>query len=307
MKRATALLLAALLMTGSSPRLVAQRVRRLPWEKIAIYNYVEDPVLKLMQALPELARLQASEDSEIPGLVLANVGERVDAFSRVIGNLTAREEVEQAQLFHDGDVREKQKSIFDYLILTRLAEGKQAFEEYRTDLKGKVAEQAGLEQHYTITWGFAATCLYFATLNQEGSTFRYLGTDMIDDTPVHVVAFAQRRGLARVTETIREGDLAETVFVQGIAWIGRDSYEIRRIRTDLEKPITNLGVMQQTTDVRFKEFRLEGIPTAQWLPADVTVTSTKYEDRFRNRHHYTNYRMFRVEAVIKPELEPKQD
>jgi hypothetical protein len=47
---------------------------------------------------------------------------------------------------------------------------------------------------------------------------------------------------------------------------------------------------QLTTDVKFGQVQLQDIPTPLWLPNDVDVFIEIGNEKYRNLHHYTNYR-----------------
>jgi hypothetical protein len=265
------------------------------------HHYVDDPIPTLMKAVPELAKLQPSDGQDALPAILLNVGRKVRAFSQAFTDVTAREEVTQEQLFSDGSVRAKQRSSFSYLVLNGAQGSAWPFEEYRTDLQGHADSRVAMRRGYAITSGFTTICLHFGTDNQQGSKFRYLGQDSVDGIEAYVVAFAQQPGPPGIRERIWEGSLMEAVSVQGIAWIGKDNFQILRIRTDLLQPLVKLGVTTQSTEVRFSEFRLEGIPSPLWLPETVTVyLATINHDHLLNLHRYSDYRKFRVDVAIKP-------
>ena len=265
-----------------------------------VHHFVEDPVSELIADIPDLAQLRPADDQDSLPMILSNVGRRVEAFARSATAVSAHEEVTQQILKADGKVFRKRESAFNYIILSHREAGDEYFEEYRTDLKGQRTYQAGLEDGYMITSTFAATCLSFDIDNQGDSTFRYLGMDTVDSADAYVVAFAQDPTLARMATTIAEGNVVRKAYVQGIAWIGKENFQILRLRTDPLAPIPEIGLMNQTTDVRFGEVHPEGTNTPLWLPQLVTVSVIRRGERVRNLHRYSDYRMFRVAIQIKP-------
>jgi hypothetical protein len=57
--------------------------------------------------------------------------------------------------------------------------------------------------------------------------------------------------------------------------------------------------------VNFSEVRLQDVATPLWLPQDVVVylklgpvPNRPFEVGFKNEHHYTNYRRYRVTTKI---------
>jgi hypothetical protein len=296
--RGLAIIGAGLLAAGAASG-QAKRAASIGVEASRPHHLVADPVPELVADLPELAKLRPADDpSALPG-ILAKVGERVAAFTHDAASVTAREEVSQQILDGKGDVRKRQDSVFNYIILSEKGIGEEHFEEYRTGWQGNRSAQEGLEQGYMITKQFATTSLHFDAANQRDSTFRYLGDDVVDGADAFVIAFAQNVG-ARMTSKVTRDDVAQDILMQGLAWISKESFQLLRMRNSLPGPIPSVGLTEQTTDVRFAEVRPEGIESTLWLPQQVTVTATHDGQRLRNLHRYSEWRLFRVSIQIKP-------
>jgi len=88
------------------------------------------------------------------------------------------------------------------------------------------------------------------------------------------------------------------VFVQGIAWVDQDSFQIIRLRTDLLGPPADVGLTRQTTEVTFDEVRLPDVEEALWLPKSVDVYAVFNGQAFRNEHRYSNYERYRVSVKM---------
>jgi hypothetical protein len=58
--------------------------------------------------------------------------------------------------------------------------------------------------------------------------------------------------------------------------------------------------MRMTTEVHYANNHFEGGPLVCWLPQEVQVTANVGRRVLTNRHTYSDYRLFRVESVIKP-------
>lgn len=120
----------------------------------------------------------------------------------------------------------------------------------------------------------------------------------MDGQDTHVVAFAQRPG--RSTVTTQANGIWGTVIllVQGIAWVDRSSFQILRMRTDLLAPRNDIGLEQQTTQLRLEEVQLPDRPKPLWLPSEVQVTVKFRGQYLRNEYRYPEYKLFRVSAKI---------
>lgn len=257
------------------------------------------PLEELVEYIPELKVLRPARDQTKLPMVLERTGARVDEFFRDIINLAAHEEVTQEKLSRKKRVQTSQHLQYNYLIIIHGDEKPPRFEEYRADAEGKPVTQKGATRVYSVTSGFGLKCIYFSTAHQPESTFLYLGDEQIGQRNTYVVAFAQRPGHTTMAESVSGSWGADSVFVQGIAWIDQNSFQIVRLRTDLLGPPVDIGLTRQTTEVTFGEVRLPDIEVPLWLPSLVNVYAVFDGQAFRNEHHYTNYERYRVSVKIK--------
>jgi len=88
------------------------------------------------------------------------------------------------------------------------------------------------------------------------------------------------------------------MLTQGILWVDKNGFQIIRMRSDLLAPDNKIRLDQLTTEVTFGEVQLQDAPSPLWLPSEVTVSIEINKQKFRNVHHYTNYRRYRVSVKI---------
>ncbi len=93
------------------------------------------------------------------------------------------------------------------------------------------------------------------------------------------------------------GETSIPILLQGVAWIRTSDYQILKMRTDLLAPLPPLA--RVTTLVLYARNQFQGGPTAFWLPQEVNVTVKLGDYIFANRHRYSDYRLFRVKAILK--------
>jgi hypothetical protein len=186
------------------------------------------------------------------------------------------------------------------LAIPRSLGGFQGFEEYPTDLKGNRFDAAGLRDFFLITSNYILTCLYLSPTDQGSSRFRLFGVQSIRERECHVVGFAQEPEKVRRVGTFRFQDRRVVVLVQGVAWIDSETFQVLRIKTWLLAPRTDIGLSSQTSTVEFYPVQPSGFERMLWLPRDVTVVNCYRDHWFRNTHHYSNFKLFRVDSRIKP-------
>jgi hypothetical protein len=261
------------------------------------HPYIDLPMAQLVERIPELKNLQPSPDQQELPVILQTMGQRVDGFVRDIGDLIAHEDIKLEKLNPSGNIK-KERIQDNYLILHRGYEWG-ASSEYRMDDKGNRLGPIGSEKGYLVTSGHALSCIGFSTHAQSGSRFRYLGEETIDSRQTYVLGFAQQPDEATFVTTMRgTGGTDVDMLTQGVLWVDKNSFQIIRMRTDLLASSNELHIDRLTTEVTFGEVRLPDVPNPLWLPGDVDVYVEINRQKFRNIHHYTNYRRYRVSVKI---------
>ena len=251
---------------------------------------------ELIKALPELRGLKPPQAQDDLALILRKVGENVGAFFRDFPNTTSTEQIRQQRLDADGHVTDTVTEKFYYLALAQRESGNLSLQEYRTNAKGKRIEPSDMEQGSAITRGFASMSIHFHPSYQSGSTFRFLGRQVIHGRQTYVLAFAQSPTAARALTRVDLPEKSALVLSQGVAWVDADSYQIIRMRVDLLAPRRDIGLERQTTEILFDRVRFKRTPLVLWLPRQVTVNQRRKGQAFRNRHRYSRFRLFTVEA-----------
>jgi VWFA-related protein len=262
------------------------------------HSYVDLPLEQLVERMPELKSVQPVADQQKLPMILQKMGERMDDFVHNIGDLIAREDLTQQRLNADGKIKTKQHVQDNYLILHHGYEWG-AGAEYRMDEKGHRLGPIGLSQGYLVTTGSALTCIEFSTAAQPQSRFRYLGDEMLGSRDTYVLAFSQRPGEVTFTTVMAGTGGQETdMLTQGILWVDKSNFQILRLRSDLLAPNNEIRLDQLTTDVTLGEVRLQDVPSPLWLPSDASVYIEIGGQKYRNMHHYQDYRRYRVSVKI---------
>ena len=264
------------------------------------HAYIDLAMAQLVERVPELKSVEPAADQQELAMILQKMGERMDDFVHNIGDLIAREDVTQERLNADGKVKAKQHVQDNYLILHHGYEwGARA--EYRMDDKGNRLGPIGLAQGYLATSGHALSCIQFSTAaqSQSQSRFRYLGHEMLGSRETYVLAFAQRPGEVNFATVMAvTGAKDVDMPTQGILWVDKNNFQILRVRSDLLAPNAEIQLAQLTTDVMFGEVRLQDVPNPLWLPTDADVSIEIGGHKYRNMHHYQDYRRYRVAVKI---------
>lgn len=173
------------------------------------------------------------------------------------------------------------------------------FTEYRANLSGEKGQPEGLSDGFMLTSGFASASLLFHPNYQAEATFKYLGRQKIDGHDTFVVAFAQRPEKARLYGLFKMGETSMPTFSQGLAWVDSASYEIIRLRTDLLKPLPEVRLDKETTEINFGENHFKSLTEGFWLPREVKVSVDWNGKNLQNKHEYSDFKLFNVGATEK--------
>lgn len=278
-------LILALVMLAPHVRLYAQKSYK---------SFLEMTPAELAKRVPELKHLVPEPSQSLLPSILEGVGKAVADFYNNLPNTTCTERFisavdtpgETRALYYD--------TTFNYVALVKPGEDKTRLEEFRTGPKG---EKIQLDSQATIiTIGFVSMTAHFHPAYQADSRFLYLGRSAMEGRSTYAVAFAQRPEVARKTTRAVFKDRTATAFVQGLAWIDPESFKILRLRTDIQHPDDTVGLYRETTEIEYFEATFKHEGKVLWLPRQVNVSGQLNNFTFRNRHHYSDYRLFVVET-----------
>jgi hypothetical protein len=248
---------------------------------------------------PDLTGLEPATDQGQLDSILSAVGKSVAEFFRNFPNTTSLEEIHEEKLRRKQKVDARLDQKFRYLCFTPADPWGPSFDEYRVDSWGDQTLPQGLQDGFMLTTGFASASLLFHPTYQSQAAFRYLGRQKVNGRDTYVIAFAQQPGKARLNGIFKNGQISMTTLSQGLAWIDSQSYQITRLRTDLLKPLPEVNLERETTEIAFGEVHFKGLAEGFWLPQQVTVTVDWNGKHLRNEHRYSEFKLFNVEATQK--------
>jgi hypothetical protein len=290
-------------------------------ELFKIANFASCPLRDLRKAVPELGSLKPSTGQTGLPALLNHVGEKILEIVRKTPNLISAETVATKY----GPSQKRQR--FSYLVLPHADTGGEvAFEEFRVDLAtGKKFQTEGPPPSGAsfidlrglghqlptlgpggppLAQGFANMWVYFEPLNQPESSFRYLGEQDMSGHRTLVLAFSQKPESVRSPAMFRYEDKTLPIFMQGVAWVDASNFKIVRLRTDLlfRVAAVDVNVRQLTADIEFAQTHIAEVNLLLWLPRQVSVTWNVDGHIGREKHHYSDYRLFRAHSrmVLNP-------
>jgi hypothetical protein len=152
---------------------------------------------------------------------------------------------------------------------------------------------------YVISSGYAGLCIFLHPSHQFGSRFRYLGRQTSEPF-AHLIAFAQKPEVGDFLASFIDKQWgSRRLLFQGIVWVDPYTNQIVRMRTELLSPDRYISLTKQSTDIWLSEVRFDAASQSFWLPREVTVTCRWAGMTLRNRHRYSDYRLFTIESYDK--------
>jgi len=289
-----------LIQPAAPPQLPAPPLRLTPSE-ISIYRSAQtliDWTPRQVRDSPLLYKLRPPASPDQLPTILQHVGETITHLFQTFPTIACDEEV----FSESGPWTPHITNLHTlrYIVIPHTDGDAPAFEEYRTDLKGKPLGVKSLRDLHMITADFASTWLYLSPEDQQNSHFRYFGTQSMRNRECHVVGFAQDPERARSGGGFFTQGQSIVVLVQGLAWIDSESFQVLRINTWLLAPRGDIGLTSQDSTVDFYPVQPSGFRGVLWLPRDVKVEIVYRGAGVRNTHQYSNFKLFRVESTIKP-------
>jgi tetratricopeptide (TPR) repeat protein len=274
--------------------LQAQQKKKVEVMYAKVKPKVDEPLDYLRRTTPELSGLKPVADQRPLAGILSAVGKNVaDAFE-TYPNTSSVEDIHEEKLSRKGKREGYLDEEFHYLCVVPDENWGPGFSEYRDPVGKEQGQAHGLSEGFMVTSGFTSASLIFHPAYQDESTFRYLGRQEMDGVDAYVVAFAQIPAKSKLYGTFKSTDGFVTTFTQGLAWVNPQTYEIVRLRTDLLRPLPEVKLQRQTTDITYAPVQFKNIAGAFWLPKDVTVTVSWANRRLRNEHEYSGFRAFNV-------------
>jgi len=252
---------------------------------------------ELIKTIPGLKGLEPAADQSLLASILNETGKRVAESFRDLPNTVSVEQVHQEKLQRKGKIAGSQDQEFNYLWLMAPDPTGPGITEYRADKKGGTATLKGLDDGYMLTSGFTSAALYFHPFYRGDAQFRYLGRQKSEGKTYYVVAFAQHPGKARIAGGFRVNGVPKSTYFQGLAWVDARTYEIVRLRQDLLKPLPEIRLERQTTEIDFGLVRFKKLTEEFWLPQRVYVAVDWGSKRLRNEHRYSDFELFNVSAT----------
>ena len=241
--------------------------------------------------LPSVASQSSTNPSSLPlGEILDEIGKSVEHFREDFGKVACTEYVSQTKLSMKNSVIYKKDYEYDYMIFMSLKGNEMLVEESRQSKK-----PAGKEKDYPllITEGFPTLLLIFHPYYQGSFKYKYIGEENVDGQNLIRIDFKHIQG-RKSTSALRLQDKNYPLELQGTAWVDAESFNIRRIKSGLVKPLEVVGLRAFNSDVLYLPMQFKPDSPTHWMPQTATVEVRTQRQHWRNEHQFEDYRLFSV-------------
>jgi len=225
--------------------------------------------------------------------VISGAGRRMKELVESLQKFSATENVEHFNIDAGGSRGKPEDRTFDYVVtIAQSKAGVFSLDEYRN---GSLDPAQFPAQIATI--GLSATALIFHPSIISDFNVTCEGLGQWDGHPAWQIHFAQRADRPNRT---REYVIAKTHYpvpLKGRAWIDAGTYQVRRLETQLMKPVPEIALTQEYMAIDYGSVRFHTHHEELWLPLDAEAYWERHGRRFYRRHTFSDFKVFAVDSA----------
>lgn len=245
-------------------------------------------------APPDVDELTPSARRDVPcplSTLLQQASRRAEALVANLQRFSAREQIAHIKISKNGHVRVVANRTFNYVAQISQDAGAPSVEEYRRGTQPEVDNEVGL-----YDTGSAAFALIFHPRYIADYAVTCEGLADSQARPTWQVHFAQRPDRPNQFHVLRLGNSYFPLSLKGRAWIAADNYEVLRLETDLQEPVSKISLAREHLSIEYGpvEFRTKGVRL--WLPQTADLYIDYRGHRYQRRHKFSDFKLFWVET-----------
>ncbi|MGH9712841.1 MAG: hypothetical protein ACRD5M_06030 [Candidatus Acidiferrales bacterium] len=215
---------------------------------------------------------------------------RVEHFVEQYSEMRYEEDILQQKLKGDERVEYKRETVFDSLLRTRFEGGHLLVDEQRLVQKSP----AHVDQRPLLsTSGFSTLAMIFHPYYERSFHFTRAQDESVQGKILAAVHFDHIQGTSSPILYQMVG-AEKPLELTGTAWIDPGSGEISRIEITANSAASDMGVKIIHAELNYGPVKIEDEPQPQWLPVAATIDLETPRQHWRNIHHFSDYRKYRV-------------
>ena len=225
--------------------------------------------------------------------VLRGVGQRMEEFVQNMEKFSATEEVQHYKVEPGKNPARPETRRFTYVVTVEQDRGGTfMLEEYRNGSVDPTIFPANEATH-----GLPALDLLFHPKLAEDFTFVCEGLGQSEGKPSWQVRFSQRNDRPVRIRSYRIGGSNFSVYLEGRAWIDPGSFQVTRLESELQKPISEIELKYEHIWIRYAPVQFNSQKMQIWLPQEAELYVERKGHRYRRSHKYTDFLVFNVETA----------
>lgn len=225
--------------------------------------------------------------------VVSGVSQRMKELVDNLQKFDATEHLEHFNVGVSGPGAKLQARVFDYVaIITPFEQRGFRIDEYRN---GSVDPSQFPAKIATI--GLATLALIFHPIQISNFSLTCEGLAYWNGHPAWLVHFAQRADRPNLIRSYKVDGRYYPVLLKGRAWIDAGTYQVRRLETELVKPIPEIKLKEEDMAIDYAPVQFHNHGQQLWLPANAEVYWERRKHRFYRRFTYSNFKLFEVETA----------
>jgi Tetratricopeptide repeat len=225
--------------------------------------------------------------------VISGAGRRMKELVESLQKFSAKEKVEHFSIDAAGSRGKPEDRTFDYVVtITQSRAGVFNLDEYRNGSIDPAQFPAQI-----ATTGLSAMALIFHPSIISDFNVTCEGLGQWDGHPAWQIHFAQRPDRPN---RIREYVIAKTHYpvpLKGRVWIDAGTYQIRRLETQLMKPVAEIALTEEYISIDYGSVRFHTHDEELWLPLDAEAYWERRGRRVYRRHAFSDFKVFEVDSA----------
>jgi hypothetical protein len=243
----------------------------------------------LLLLIAEPAFPSQKSSPEDPAKLLDRAAKAVELFFEEFPFYACTESVTQEIIGKKAKTKYKEKSIFDYLVISKIDESGCKIEESR--LEKKIPRPNSNRPSLLKTNGFASMALIFHPLYRK--YFEYRSEKEPFQENWTVLNFRQLYREGSTSALMLQGRIYPLT-LQGTAEINNQTGFIKKITAELAAPMREINIESIHIEVEHCEATSGPDSKLPWLPSRTIVDLQTARQHWRNTHIFSNYRRFSV-------------
>ena len=228
--------------------------------------------------------------------VVSGVGQRMKEFVDTLEKFNATETIEHFKVDGAGSRGKRETRTFDYVVAVRpLQSGIFQLDEYRNGSLDPSKFPAGI-----ATLGLPSLAMIFHPDLVSDFSLSCEGLGQWGGRPTWQIHFTQRADRPNRIRDYVIADRHYPVRLKGRAWIDADTYQIRRLETDLLKPLEGpVALTHEHIAIDYGPVPFRAQTRELWVPQEAELFVDRKGHRYYRHVTYNNFKIFAVESSQK--------